>query len=68
VRVFLHRFGCANRGLRMEAAAPEELHRATPERRGGNSTAAFVAGLNWQRQVGPIVLNIADHFANRPDF
>ena len=54
--------------LLMEAAAPEELHRATPEQRGGNSTAAFVAGLNWLRQVGPIVPNIADHFADRPDF
>jgi hypothetical protein len=52
----------------MEAAALEELHRTTPERRGGNSTAAFVPGLNWQRQVGPIVPNIADHFADRPDF
>ena len=39
--------------------APRSLRR--------NSTAAFVFGLNWQRQVGPIVPDIADHFANRPD-
>jgi hypothetical protein len=33
-----------------------------------NSTAGIVAGLNRQRKVGPIIPDIADHFADRPDF
>src|SRR5262245_30934500 len=28
----------------------------------------LVAALNWQREVGSIVLDIADHFADRPNF
>jgi hypothetical protein len=47
-----------------------KLYHACNERstRAPRSSAAFVAGLNWQRQMGPIVPNIADHFADRPDF
>jgi len=31
------------------------------------STAAFVAGLNWQRQVGPVVPNIAPSMSVHPE-